>query len=88
MEEPDVLEGAFAMPLTNPADPSGPYRFINRECMTIKYRMGAEKLHTIVPAPLEVDGPQVKCEFMSRRDQEASEGFRQHLKDIEAAGEV
>jgi 4-hydroxy-4-methyl-2-oxoglutarate aldolase len=27
-------------------------------------------------------------EYMSRRDRDASYSFRQHLKDIEAAGEV
>ena len=29
---------AFAMPLTNPAFPPGPYRFINREYFIIQYR--------------------------------------------------
>jgi acetoacetate decarboxylase len=27
----DVRKNAFAMPLTSPAYPPGPYRFINRE---------------------------------------------------------
>ena len=31
MREADVRERAFAMPLTSPAYPPGPYRFIDRE---------------------------------------------------------
>jgi acetoacetate decarboxylase len=31
MRDDEVLERAFAMPLTNPAYPPGPYRFVNRE---------------------------------------------------------
>jgi acetoacetate decarboxylase len=30
MRENEVLERAFAMPLTNPAYPTGPYRFVDR----------------------------------------------------------
>lgn len=33
---------AFAMPLTNPAFPPGPYRFINREYFIIQYRTDPE----------------------------------------------
>jgi hypothetical protein len=31
MTEEEILKRAFAMPLTNPALPPGPYRFVNRE---------------------------------------------------------
>jgi acetoacetate decarboxylase len=31
MDESEVKKRAFAMPLTSPAFPPGPYRFINRE---------------------------------------------------------
>ena len=34
----EVRKRAFAMPLTSPAFPPGPYRFINREYLTITYR--------------------------------------------------
>ena len=34
MRESDVRERAFAMPLTSPAYPPGPYRFVNREFPT------------------------------------------------------
>jgi acetoacetate decarboxylase len=36
--EREVKERAFAMLLTNPAFPRGPYRFINREFFIITYR--------------------------------------------------
>ena len=38
MHEKQVLERAFAMPLTSPAYPPGPYRFVNREYLIITYR--------------------------------------------------
>jgi acetoacetate decarboxylase len=38
MHEKQVLERAFAMPLTSPAYPHGPYRFVNREYLIITYR--------------------------------------------------
>ena len=41
MRELDVRERAFAMPLTSPAYPPGPYRFVNREYMIITYRTDA-----------------------------------------------
>jgi len=44
MKEHDVRERAFAMPLTSPAYPPGPYRFINREYLIITYRTDPDKL--------------------------------------------
>jgi acetoacetate decarboxylase len=38
MTEVDVLRQAFAMPLTSPAFPPGPYRFVDREYLIITYR--------------------------------------------------
>ena len=35
MNEKEVRERAFAMPLTSPAYPPGPYRFVNREFFII-----------------------------------------------------
>ena len=37
MTEDEVRERAFAMPLTSPAYPRGPYRFFNREYFIITY---------------------------------------------------
>ena len=72
MKEGDVREQAFAMPLTNPAYPKGPYRFINREFFIITYRTDPEKLRAVVPEPLQVDGSLVKYEFIRMPD---STGF-------------
>ena len=35
MKENDVRKRAFAMPLTSPAYPQGPYRFLQREYLII-----------------------------------------------------
>ena len=53
MKESDVRKNAFAMPLTSPAYPIGPYRFVNREYLIITYRTDPEKLRAVVPEPLQ-----------------------------------
>jgi acetoacetate decarboxylase len=72
MKEADVKRRAFAMPLTSPAYPPGPYRFVNREFLIISYRTDLEKLRAVVPEPLEVTDPIVKYEFIRMPD---STGF-------------
>ncbi len=72
MKESDVRKNAFAMPLTSPAFPVGPYRFIDREYLIITYRTDPEKLRAVVPEPLQVDEPLVKYEFIRMPD---STGF-------------
>src|SRR5215467_5252942 len=72
MKEADVKARAYAMPLTNPAYPPGPYRFNDREFMIITYRTDPERLGAVVPEPLEVDEPLVKYEFIRMPD---STGF-------------
>jgi acetoacetate decarboxylase len=64
MKDRDVLERAFAMPLTSPAYPPGPYRFIDREYLMITYRTDPEKLRAVVPEPLVIEAPVVKYEFI------------------------
>lgn len=64
MNEHDVRAKAFAMPLTSPAYPPGPYRFVDREYLVITYRTDPEKLRALVPEPLQVDAPLVKYEFI------------------------
>ena len=70
MRENEVLKRAFAMPLTSPAYPRGPYRFVNREYLIITYRTDPAKLRSVVPAPLEVDESEalVKYEFIRMPD--------------------
>jgi acetoacetate decarboxylase len=47
-----VRARAYAMPLTNPAYPPGPYRFTDREFLITTYRIDAGKLRAVVPEPL------------------------------------
>ena len=72
MTEDEVRKTAFAMPLTSPAYPPGPYRFVNREFLVITYRTDPVKLRAVIPAPLEFDAPLVKYEFIRMPD---STGF-------------
>ena len=72
MRENEVRERAFAMPLTSPAYPTGPYRFYNREYLIITYRTDPEKLRELVPEPLKLEEPVVKFEFIRMPD---STGF-------------
>jgi acetoacetate decarboxylase len=74
MRENELLDRAFAMPLTNPAYSPGPYRFVNREYLIITYRTDPVKLQAIVPEPLEFNerAALVKYEFIRMPD---STGF-------------
>ena len=72
MKAKDVRETAYSMPLTSPAYPKGPYRFVDREFLVITYRTDPEKLRAVVPEPLEIDEPLVKFEFIRMPD---STGF-------------
>ncbi|HEY5721745.1 MAG TPA: acetoacetate decarboxylase [Allosphingosinicella sp.] len=64
MNANEVRERAFAMPLTQPAFPPGPYRFRDREFLIVTYRTDIEKLRALVPEPLEVVSDLVKFEFI------------------------
>ena len=68
----DVKRSAFAMPLTSPAFPPGPYRFVNREFLIVTYRTDMDALRAVVPEPLQVTEPVVKYEFIRMPD---STGF-------------
>jgi acetoacetate decarboxylase len=72
MKESEVRRRAYAMPLTSPAFPPGPYRFFNREFFIITYRTDPDALKAVVPEPLEVSQPIVKYEFIRMPD---STGF-------------
>ncbi len=72
MKIADVRKTAFAMPLTNPSYPPGPYRFVNREYLIITYRTDPDALRAVVPEPLTVKDPIVKYEFIRMPD---STGF-------------
>lgn len=72
MKMEEVRRRAFAMPLTNPAYPPGPYRFVNREFLIVTYRTDPDALRAVVPEPLEIADPLVKYEFIRMPD---STGF-------------
>lgn len=67
-----VVRDGFAMPITNPSYPRGPYRFINREYLIIAYRTDPEALRAVVPEPLAIADPIVRYEFIRMPD---STGF-------------
>ena len=68
----DIRATAFAMPLTSPAFPRGPYRYSNREHLIITYRTDPDRLRAVVPEPLELSEPLVRYEFIRMPD---STGF-------------
>jgi acetoacetate decarboxylase len=70
--EEEVKSRAFAMPLTSPSFPPGPYRFVNREYFIITYRTDPDALRAVIPAPLAFTDPLVKFEFIRMPD---STGF-------------
>ena len=72
MKLADVLATAFAMPLTSPAFPPGPYRFVRREFLVITYETDMDALRAVVPEPLRVNEPRVRYEFIRMPD---STGF-------------
>ncbi len=64
MEIADVKVHAFAMPLSSPSFPQGPYHYTDREHLIIAYRTDRAILEAILPEPLEFDEPIVRCEFI------------------------
>jgi acetoacetate decarboxylase len=68
MTEEEVSKLAYAMPLTNPAYPKPPFRFVDREFIIITYRTDPAALERVVPAPLKVAEPVVKYEFIKMPD--------------------
>jgi len=72
MKIADVRARAYAMPLTSPSYPPGPYRFYSREYIVIAYRTDPDALRAVVPEPLEIVDPIVKWEFIRMPD---STGF-------------
>ena len=67
-----VKERAFAMPLSSPSYPRGPYRFTDREHLIVTYLTDPAALELAVPEPLEVGDPLVRLEFMRMK---GSTGF-------------
>jgi len=72
MKMAEVREQAYSMPLTSPAYPRGPYRFVDRQFLIITYRTDPGRLRAVIPEPLEFTEPLVKFEFIRMPD---STGF-------------
>jgi len=72
MDAKIVRDTAFAMPLHSPSYPPGPYRFIDREYLTVTYRTDRAALERIVPEPLEIIDAIVRLQFILMPD---STGF-------------
>jgi len=68
MNEEEVVKAAFSMPLTSPAYPRPPFRFVDREFIIITYRTDPAALERVVPSPLKVIEPVVKYEFIKMPD--------------------
>ena len=68
MTEDEIRASAYAMPLTSPAYPKPPFRFVDREFVIISYRTDPEALARVVPAPLMPADPVVKYEFINMPD--------------------
>ena len=68
MTEDEIRARAFAMPISSPAYPKFPFRFVNRETIIITYRTDPKALASFVPAPLLPAEPIVKYEFISMPD--------------------
>jgi len=81
MKLAEVKNMAFAMPLTSPSFPRGPYRFINREYLSITYRTDPAAIERILPEPLKAPDPLVRFQFIRMPD---SSGFGEYR----AAGQV
>jgi len=81
MNEKEIIDQAFSMPIHSPSYPTGPYRFRNREYMIITYETDTEKLNAILPAPLELAEPVVKFEFINMPD---SNGFGNYCESGQA----
>jgi acetoacetate decarboxylase len=72
MKVDDVVRRTFAMPLSRPSCPPGPYRYTNWEMLIITYRTDADALRAAVPEPLALGEPLFKFEFVKIPD---STGF-------------
>ena len=72
MNVDDIRRNAWAMPLSSPSFPRGPYRFVDREFLVISYRTDPAALAAVVPEPLLPAGDVVRFEFIRMPD---STGF-------------
>lgn len=63
MQPEDVRARAYAMPINSPAYPLGPYRYNDREVLSIGYRTDRAALAAAVPEPLLPAGDEARLNF-------------------------
>ena len=80
MKKSEVLS-LPSMPLQSPTYPVGPYRFFNRQYMTISYHTSPDAIREALPEPLEPVGDIVSVQWLDLPD---GEGFGAY----EAAAQV
>jgi acetoacetate decarboxylase len=83
MNADDVRRKAWAMPLTSPSYPRGPYHFVDREFLVISYRTDPLALAALVPEPLMPVDDVVRFEFIRMPD---STGFGDYTESGQVIG--
>jgi acetoacetate decarboxylase len=83
MNADDVRRKAWAMPLTSPSYPRGPYHFVGREFLVISYRTDPLALAALVPEPLMPVDDVVRFEFIRMPD---STGFGDYTESGQVIG--
>jgi acetoacetate decarboxylase len=83
MNADDVRRQAWAMPLTSPSYPRGPYHFVDREFLVISYRTDPQALAALVPEPLLPVDDVVRFEFIRMPD---STGFGDYTESGQVIG--
>ena len=75
-----------SMPMAAPSYPCGPYRFIDREYLTVTYESDPAAIREALPEPLEPDGSNtVLYEFIRMPD---SAGFGDYTEPGERSSTV
>jgi len=64
LTEKEVLSRAFSMPISSPAYPPAPDKFLDRPALTVSYRTDPDLLRAVVPEPLVVKEPVVNIAFL------------------------
>jgi acetoacetate decarboxylase len=71
MKKSEVI-ALSAMPLQSPTYPRGPYRFFNRQYMSLNYKTDPALIRAALPEPLEPSGDMVTVQWVDLPD---GEGF-------------
>lgn len=64
----DEVRALPSMPLQSPTYPRGPFRFCNRQYMTLSYRTDPAAIVAALPEPLETDGDVIAVQWLDLPD--------------------